>query len=499
MSPKSADDLARFLIRIQLLTPQQVEESLAEFGMRHADADEFLQVLERRGALTSYQAAQIRKGSTDLLVLDGYRLLYRNASGSFARVFRAESIADGRTVGLKLLRQRWAKDPHIVDQFRREALLCKRFRHKNVVPIFDVGQDNGHHFFTMEFVEGGNLRDFIKIRGHLSPEEATRCVLDMARGLEYALRLGVTHRDLKLTNVLMSAEGVAKLVDFGLAGHDGVPGLENDEATQRALEYAALENGTGAPENDPRSDLFFLGAIYYELLTGTPPYRRTRSREERKRLSRYRDVRPLSSVDPTIPSSVADVVGRLMEVNAAERYQNPTELIADLKAVLRELAPDRAPSTDEEADRDTGTPPVVLCIENRVKQQDILRKYLTRHGFRVLLLGDLQRALNRLQNDPPDCVILMGQPLGKGAVAAYRELVQATKNSPVAGVMVLSREQSHFQKDCPRTAFTRVLVQPVTMRDVRKEVQQLLRSRRQDLDSLIDLSDGSEDSAVARI
>ena len=112
---------------------------------------------------------------------------------------------------------------------------------------------------------------------------------------------GITHRDLKMTNVLMGSDGTARLIDFGLAADDKLLTRLGTSDLQQAVEYTTLERGSGSPPNDPRSDLFFLGVILYELLTGVSPYPRTRDREERKRFSRYRDVRPVTSVDPTLP------------------------------------------------------------------------------------------------------------------------------------------------------------------------------------------------------
>ena len=490
MSPRSADTLSQVLVRLRLLTPPQANEAMTEVGPRHADADDLIEILERRNLLTSYQSSQLRRGETDALVLGGCKLLYRNASGSFARVYRAESIADGRMVGVKLLRQRWANDPQTVSQFHREAELCKRLRHKNIVPIYDVGRQNSHHFFTMEFVEGGNLKDFINIRGKLSPEEATRYARDMAEALEYALRQGITHRDMKLTNVLLSTEGVAKLVDFGLAGNDGIQALGDDEASQRALEYAAIEKGTGAPENDPRSDLFFLGAIYYELLTGVPPYPRTRSRDERRRLTRYSNLRPLTDVEPDVPEDVARIVARLLMINPNERYQSPSELITDLR-VVQAGGTSHAVAEDEH-------PPTVLCIENRPKQQDILRTYLAKHGFRVLLLGDVHRALNRLKTNPPDCVVMMGPAVGSDIASAYDTLVQISRRTSLTGILVLSRQQSHLEEACAPTGSTRVMMQPVTMRQLRKQIQHLFQVKNAPVKSFI-IDDDTDESAVARV
>ncbi|MGH7126989.1 MAG: serine/threonine-protein kinase, partial [Planctomycetaceae bacterium] len=297
MSFNTADELGQRLVAMRLISPEQFEQALQTLPPGLPGAQDLMRILRDRHLLTPYQADKIQKRELDGLVLGEHKLLYQNASGSFARVYRAESISNGRMVGLKLLRRRWAQKPDTVVQFHREAQLCRRLIHKNIVPIYEVGSQGNYHYFTMEFVEGGNLRDFLRIRGKLSPAEATRCTLDMAEGLEYASSRKLTHRDLKMTNVLMSTRGVAKLVDFGLAGADG-----SGDDIQHALEYSTLEKGTSAQMNDPRSDLFFLGAIYYELLCGEPPWPRTRDRLERKRFSRYSTVRPIRSRDPNLPA-----------------------------------------------------------------------------------------------------------------------------------------------------------------------------------------------------
>ena len=123
---------------------------------------------------------------------------------------------------------------------------------------------------------------------------------------------------------------MAKLVDFGLAGDEKGGGL-------RALEYATIEDGTSSPPNDPRSDLFFLGVIYYGLLTGTPPYPSTSSREERSRISRYSNIRPIRQREPKIPRGIEDIVERLLKLDPDQRYQSPGEVAADLREVLISL------------------------------------------------------------------------------------------------------------------------------------------------------------------
>ena len=262
----------------------------------------------------------------------------------------------------------------------------------------------------MEFVEGGNLRDFIKIRKQLEPVEAMKYGLDIARGLEYALTQGITHRDMKTTNVLMSSQGVAKLIDFGLAADDSFFNRPGSPDLAQALEYSTLERNTNAPSNDPRSDLFFVGTILYELISGQPPYPRTRDREERKQFSRYRDIRPLAGVMPTLDWHVASLVDRLVQINPGQRFQSPTELASDLETVLKHLGHKPA-ETGRQPSKESETP-TILCVESRPKRQDVLREYFSKHGYRLLLMGDIDRALNRLKNNPPDGLILFGDIIG---------------------------------------------------------------------------------------
>lgn len=475
MPSPEVSEFCRAVLRMQLLTQQQLDDALHDLPLDLKKIEPLVELLQQKNLLTSYQAGQLRKGDYANLVLGDYALLYRNASGSFARVFRGKSVRDGSMVGIKVLRNRWSSDPKLIAQFKREAEQGKRLRHENIVPIYAVGEDNDQHYLTMEFVEGGNLRDFINIRKKLSPLEACKCALEMARGLAYALSKGLTHRDLKMTNVLMSSTGVARLVDFGLAvPHQFTPSQEEaSETAQRALEYATLEKGTGAPRNDPRSDLYFLGAIFYELLTGASPFGRTRDRSERSQFSRYSQLRPVGSVDPELPKCVTRIVDRLLQVNLSLRYQTPGEVVNDLTAALNELRGNISNGEIPATGAATATKyrGVVMCVENRTKRQDLIRDYFTNKGYRVLFFSDFLRALQRLNQLKPDCLIVMGDTVRDRLETVFKEIAGAVEDLPPYTVLVLADWQHEAKPQLRENGRMKVIVHPVKLHDLHQHVK----------------------------
>ena len=476
------EELTRELVKSRVVDVNLLERCVDSLASNHRDSAALLKVMGDRQLLTTYQVNRIRNNDFEGLVLGDYKLMYQNASGSFARVYRACSIHDGSMIGLKVLRQRWASEPEFVAEFHREAQLLKMLRHPNIVPIYDVQIDGRFHFFTMEFVEGGNLREFIRIRKQLSPAEATKFVIDMALGLEYAIKQGVTHRDLKMTNVLMSSQGVAKLVDFGLAGHDDIAGISgisgSGEGVQRALEYSALEKGTGAKLNDPRTDLYFLGAIYYELLSGQPPYARTRNREERRNIARYQNIRSIRTITPNIPFRVAEAVERLMTTNPDQRYQSASAVVSDLKQLSSQLGDTSSvKKSSSNHQEEAEVLPVVMCVESRTKQQDILREQLTKRGYRVLMISDASRAINRVENNPPDAVILMGESIGDDVIKLFEKLITIGKPISLITIAMLLKKQEKQVNELLLSVTSRVLVQPVSMRKLLAGLKQGLASR----------------------
>ena len=474
---KSQDDLKRYLITSRLLKPDQWQQSVATLDAR-ASVPDVLATLERRQLLSNLQTGRILKGTTDGLILGDYKLLYRNASGSFARVYRAAHLQTGRMVGLKLLRDRWAVDSEAVAGFHREAHICKKFNHPNIVPIYDVGSQDKFHYFTMEFIEGGNLRDFMNIRKKLPPAEACRCVYEICAGLQYALSMGATHRDLKLTNVLMSSKGVAKLVDFGLAGANSNEQAGPSDDVHRALEYAALERGTNARNNDPRSDLFFAGAILHELLSGKPAWPRTKSREERKQISRYTQCVPIRDLVPDLPDSVVAAVSKMMHVSPHERHQSAGEAMVDLQTALIDLGDwDNADQLNINPEAPTviqnRTLLIVDCLQKRIKA---LKDYFGRHNLKTKFAAHPIAALTQLKgDDPPDGLLILADNNTQDTLEMFSQFQAYGRSKKVPCLAVFpAEEQADVDRRIRSSKFGATKFQPATLREIREHFEKMI-------------------------
>src|SRR4051794_5933895 len=223
MSNVDAQTISQQAVKLGLVGAEPMREAVEEVGKLGADPEPLLRILERKGLLTPWQSGKLLKGDPDGYVLGGYRILYKIASGSFGRVYRADDPRTGTVVAIKVLRRKWSEDRHNVELFEREGKMGMSLRHPNIVEILAVNRDpvSKQYYIVMEFVEGGNLRDFLGIRKKLEPAETLRILEDATSGLAHAYSKGFSHRDMKLTNVLISSQGVAKLVDFGLAGDHG--------------------------------------------------------------------------------------------------------------------------------------------------------------------------------------------------------------------------------------------------------------------------------------
>jgi eukaryotic-like serine/threonine-protein kinase len=264
-------------------------------------------------------------------VLGGrYEILQLLGEGGMGAVYKAMDRELNRPVALKLIRPELAANPSILARFKQELLLARQVTHRNVIRIYDLGDADGVKFITMEFVEGEDLRGLIKQKKKLSPEEAVEIIQQACRALEAAHGVGVIHRDLKPQNIMRDNTGRVLVMDFGLARTLDGDGMTQTGALVGTMEYMSPEQAL-AQDLDQRSDLFTMGLILYELLTGVTPFRAESAVASLLKRTSERAI-PVSDHDGTIPVALSNIVSKCLERDPNLRYQSASELSRDLEA-----------------------------------------------------------------------------------------------------------------------------------------------------------------------
>lgn len=257
--------------------------------------------------------------------------------GGMAAVIRARDTQLDRDVALKILPPDIAADPENVLRFHQEARAAAKLNHENVASVFYYGEDQGLHFIAFEYVEGENVRSIIERRGRLPVGEAVRYVLQIANGLAHSSARGVVHRDVKPSNIIITATGQAKLVDMGLARQQDLhaeEALTHSGVTLGTFDYISPEQAIEPREVDVRSDIYSLGCTFYHMLTGRPPVPEGTAA---KKLHHHQHILPIDPRQHTaeIPDEVAAVLARMMAKNPNERYQNAEDLVVHLTHLTR--------------------------------------------------------------------------------------------------------------------------------------------------------------------
>jgi serine/threonine-protein kinase len=493
MSDITAEKLNQRIIDAGLLDSRQLESLWAELGTREASAEAFTSVLLRKELLTNYQVDRLIKGERGGYFYGEYKVLYLVGTGTFARVYRSVNIRTGRIVAVKALRRRFRDDKAMCEQFLREGQIGIQLRHPNIVPIYEV-MSQPSPTLIMEFVEGSNLREFVRGRKKLSPLESMRLAVDILAGLAYAAERGMTHRDLKMSNVLITSRGKAKLVDFGLAGmQPGGNPKDEDAGNPRTIDYAGLERASGVRNNDPRSDLFFAGVILYNMLTGASALAETRDRLTRLSVARYQDIKPITHHDPTIPPRLATFVMRSLELNPEKRYASAAEMYDDAKRLLDRMeagdlgesdaadspaAAARPAAIDKVALSHEGAHRTIMVVESKIEMQDLLRDRLKKHGYRVLIFSDPQRAITRFATDdraPADCVLFCAQDLGDAALEAFNKLASGSATKDVPAILFVDSKQTDLIKGADVAPHRVILTTPLRVRELRETLLKLLQ------------------------
>src|SRR6266436_5416373 len=261
-----------------------------------------------------------------------YEILQLLGRGGMGAVYKARDTELDRIVALKLIRPELARNPEILRRFKQELILARQVTHKNVIRIFDLGQSDGIKFITMDFVEGRDLRALLVERGKFPGEEAAQVMLQICRALEAAHAEGVIHRDLKPQNIMVTGDGRVYVMDFGIARSAYLPGMTQTGALIGTPEYMSPEQARGEKLTE-RSDLFSLGVIFYELLTGKSPYPADAPLGTLwKRLQEK--AKPPAEIDTTVPKPLNDIVMSALEIEPEKRISSAREMAQQLEIWL---------------------------------------------------------------------------------------------------------------------------------------------------------------------
>jgi len=272
-----------------------------------------------------------------------YEIQRELAQGGMAEVYLAHDQLLNRPVALKALFPEYAREPSFVERFRREAQAAANLNHPNIVAIYDWGQEDGTYFIVMEYVEGRSLRDLIRSEAPLDPSQAAEISAEIASALGFAHRNGVVHRDVKPGNVLLTRTGTVKVTDFGIARAGTSDGLTQTGSVMGTATYFSPEQAQGLPV-DGRSDVYALGVVLYEMLTGVAPFT-----ADSPVSVAYKHVRedpvPPSERNPEIPPDLEIIVATALAKDAANRYQTADDMRADILRFRRGRPVLGAPAT----------------------------------------------------------------------------------------------------------------------------------------------------------
>jgi serine/threonine protein kinase/tetratricopeptide (TPR) repeat protein len=250
--------------------------------------------------------------------------------GGMGAVYKAYDRDIDRVIALKCIRPELATDPDISQRFTQELLLARQIAHKNVIRIFDVRESGGLKFITMEYVQGQDLSSLVELKGKLTIAESVSIIMQVCSGLACAHAEGVVHRDLKPSNIMVEPQGRVVVMDFGLARADSIGQMTQTGAIMGTFQYMSPEQAKGS-KADARSDIFTVGIILYELLTGKTPY--SSDSAIASLLKRTQEpATPPSQLDPAIPRPLSAIVAKCLERDVAKRYQTADDLLNDLKA-----------------------------------------------------------------------------------------------------------------------------------------------------------------------
>jgi serine/threonine-protein kinase len=307
---------------------------------RPRDVQALAASLVKAGKLTKYQAQAVYQGKTKGLVFGEYVVLDKLGEGGMGVVLKARHRRMDRLVAIKVLSSAATKQAGSVERFHREVKAAAKLSHPNIVTAHDAGEHEGMHYLVTEYVEGKDLAATIKEHGPLGVQQAVECILQAARGLQYAHGRGIIHRDIKPGNLLLDKEGTVKILDMGLAriaGADAALGgperLTTTGQVMGTCDYMSPEQAMDSHDTDHRTDIYALGCTLYRLLIGHPPYERA-TLMQILLAHQQAPIPSLCRARQDVPEQLDAIFQKMVAKEPGDRQQSMAEVVAELEAVL---------------------------------------------------------------------------------------------------------------------------------------------------------------------
>jgi len=350
------DDFASSVVASGVMTAEQLSAIQEQGDVTNAQG--LVETLIREKELTAYQAKAIIDGNARGLVVGTYIILDKIGAGGMGQVFLAKHQPMNRIVALKVLPETAVASEDAVKRFHREVQAAAKLIHPNIVTSYDAGEASGFHFLVMEYVDGADLSVVVRQRGALSIATAVNCIIQTARGLEYAHKQGVIHRDIKPGNLLLASDGTVKILDMGLAQLQPTDGIGRYEPTQAELtqdgsvfgtvDYMSPEQTLNSKDVDTRADIYSLGCSLHYLLTGQPVYNGD-SPMGKALAHRDSEIPALQESRNAVSTRLSEIFVKMVAKKPEDRYPSMSALLADLEVLANEVSDDGGPELPMDA------------------------------------------------------------------------------------------------------------------------------------------------------
>jgi serine/threonine protein kinase len=331
--PASANEFLDLVRKSGVLNEAKYQDLFPDEADLPPDPRDCAQQLVSAGLLTPFQATQLLAGKTKGFRLGPYKILQPLGQGGMGTVYLAQHDELSRKVALKVVHGEKAKDTLTLERFMREARSVAALDHPNIVRIHDVGQHGSVRYLVMEYVQGETLETLREKGGAMGLSRAVDYISQAATGLQHAYEKGFIHRDIKPANLMLTADGVIKILDMGLArstinAQDNLTEQLDDGAVLGTPDYISPEQAMNLPGIDIRTDIYSLGATFYAMVHGKPPFQGSTTQKLAQHQMKL--ATPLSTLDKTIPPALSAVVSRMLAKKPEERFQTPADVIAAL-------------------------------------------------------------------------------------------------------------------------------------------------------------------------